>query len=83
MVATTEFPNRLSHTEPLHLETSNLDIRNILVATDYSESAHRALQAAIVIAELYGSALWLAHASFPSNFAAGEGVVPAEFLVDH
>jgi len=82
MVATTEFPNRLSHTEPLHLETSNLDIRNILVATDYSEPAHRALQAAIVIAELYGSALWLAHASFPSSFAAGEGVVPAEFLVD-
>jgi nucleotide-binding universal stress UspA family protein len=82
MVPTTESSNKLSQTEPLHLETSNLEIRNILVATDYSEPAHRALQAAIAIAELYGSALLLAHASFSNDFAAGEGVVPAEFMVD-
>jgi len=82
MVATTESHNRSTQTEPLHLETTNLEIQNILVATDYSEAAHQALQAAIAIAGNYGSNILLAHASFSSNFAAGEGVIPPEFLVD-
>jgi nucleotide-binding universal stress UspA family protein len=82
MIATTTYPNTLRQVEPLHLETSNLEIRNILVATDYSAPAHRALEAAIAIGEVYGAGLLLAHASFSSSFAGGEGVVPAEFLID-
>ena len=82
MISRTESPTTLSEPEPLHLETSDLEIRNILVATDFSASAHQALQAATAIAGLYGSGLLLAHARFLSNFSAGEGMIPAEFLID-
>jgi len=82
MISRTESPTTVSEPEPLHLETSDLQIRNILVATDFSEPAHQALQAATAIAGLYGSSLLLVHASFLYQPTAGGGMIPAEFLID-
>lgn len=67
--------------QPVRLATSPLEIRRILVATDYSEPACRAIEAAVAIAGVYSSEVVLAHASTPFHFAAGEGVIP-DLLVD-
>ena len=82
MAAIPESPQKLSSNEDLHLDTSTLRIRRILVPTDFSQPATRALEAAIAIAELYGSTLQLAHASFSANLIAAEEFPPQEFLID-
>jgi nucleotide-binding universal stress UspA family protein len=68
--------------EPIHLDTSNLKFKTILVATDFSPPSYQALEAAVRIATIYNSEIILAHASFPTAFTGGEGVIPPEFLVD-
>src|SRR5690242_822638 len=65
----------------LHPDTSPLEIRKILVGTDYSEPAYRALEAAVTIAVAYNSDITVAHATSSVAFAAGEGVVP-DLLID-
>lgn len=82
MATMSEFPQDFSLKQDLHLDTSALRIRRILVPTDFSQPAVRALEVAIELAELYGSSLILAHASFSPNFIAAEGFPPPAFQID-
>jgi nucleotide-binding universal stress UspA family protein len=81
MAIVREFRRPQSSEAALHLGTSPLEIRRILIATDFSEPAHRALEAAVAIAGVYNSEITVAHATSSIAFAAGEGVVP-DLLVD-
>jgi nucleotide-binding universal stress UspA family protein len=58
----------------LHLATIGIQFKRILMATDFSQPANRALKTAIVISRLFGSKLFLVHA------AARDPYVPIEFL---
>jgi len=49
----------------LHLATSDICFKRILLATDFSSPAAQALKMAITISQLFGSQLVLAHAASP------------------
>lgn len=63
-----------------HLATTEIHFRKILVATDFSEPAREALKTAISISQLYGSKLYLVHASSPVVYGIDAGLVPIEIL---
>ena len=67
--------------ESPHLQTSIIRFRTILVPVDFSAPAEHALDAAIQIAELEDAEILLVHASYPSTYYLGEGIVASEFLV--
>ena len=81
MAVANEFAKAKPSETAVHLGTSPLQIRRILVATDYSEPARRALEAAVAIAGMYNSEITVAHSTSSIAFASGEGVVP-DLLVD-
>lgn len=63
------------------MRASTVDIRRILVPTDFSEVAFSAVETAVKVAQEYDAIITLAHASSAVPFAAGEAVIP-DLLVD-
>ena len=61
--------------EVVHLATSSIRFSRILVGTDFSKPAARALKLAIAVGELFGSELFLVNAASPCVF--GPGTYPA------
>ena len=54
---------------PIHLETSKVCFKKILVSTDFSPASEKALQSGIALARLFGAELHIANVIFPSVVA--------------
>lgn len=63
-----------------HLATSYVHFSRILVGTDFSEPASKALALAITIAETFGSELFIVHAVSPSIYVDGQEPMSAPIL---
>jgi nucleotide-binding universal stress UspA family protein len=64
--------------EGLHLATSDIRFKRILVGTDFSKPAAQALKTAITISQLFGSQLLLVHAASPFVYESGTEAMPFE-----
>lgn len=60
------------------LETSEIALRKLLVAIDFSQQTARTLAAAIAIAKSFGSELLLVNAAIPRVYGTGAEPVPIE-----
>jgi nucleotide-binding universal stress UspA family protein len=82
--ATFDPQNPAIESSPPHLETSRLRIKNVLLATDFSASAHAGLRAAVALAQQFDSTLFILHAVPPPVTFAGEfGVLDPTVLEAH
>jgi len=74
-------PNTINSTiverEP-HLDTSEVLLRSIVVAIDFSSHSTRAFKEAIAIARCFGSELLLVHGATPAVYGTGMEPVPIE-----
>ncbi len=61
--------------EELHLATSHVRFKNILVATDFSPSADEAVRTGIAVARRFESSLFIAHVILPVIYPDQMGVV--------
>lgn len=66
--------------ENLHLATTDIQFKTILVATDFSKPAEQALKTAIAISQAFGSELILVHAALPFYYGADLGMIPDDVL---
>jgi len=66
--------------ENLHLATTDIQFKTILVATDFSKPAEQALKTAIAISQAFGSELILVHAALPFYYGADLGMLPTDVL---
>jgi len=66
--------------ENLHLATTDIQVKTILVATDFSKPAEQALKTAIAISQAFGSELILVHAALPFYYGADLGMIPDDVL---
>lgn len=63
-----------------HLATSEIIFSRILVATDFSKHAARALKMAILISHTFGAKLSIVHAATPVGYGIDAGPIPPEIL---
>lgn len=64
----------------IHLSTKSIRFSRILVGTDFSEPANRALNLAVTISQLFGAELFLVHAVSPFMVGSGQEAMPAEII---
>lgn len=72
--------NVFSSEHSSHVDAGGILFDRILIATDFSEPAHQALKAAIIIGQLFGSELFLVHAASPVFYNTKARPIPLEVL---
>ncbi len=66
--------------EEIHLATTEIVFKRILVATDFSKPAARALKTAVTIAQIFGSELTLVHAALPYYYGTSPEMTAGNVL---
>lgn len=72
---------RSDDSNDIHLSTKNVRFKRVLVGTDFSEPAKRALNMAISISQIFESKLSLVNAVTPFMAGDGQEPMPAEMIL--
>ena len=80
MISAPETIANSSRTDEVHLATTGIHFDRILVATDFSQPANKALNLAISIGEAFDSEIFLVHSVSTVPYSDGQEPIPAVLI---